>query len=190
MEKWKEKLKDTAYDQKVFETEVARTIQKEENKKEKKRQKKTSLSQRQKMIIQYAKWKRRGFQDINLDTYSKILAEDIKKVKLPQKIRIYCSNKQKRHGAHILEGNREGIKQISKICIFYILFTIFGFARSLLLCSGFLQLQRLPFNVVCRLLTAVGLLLQLPGSRVFRLQQLWCSGPATLQYIESSQTKD
>ena len=37
MEKWKEKLKDTAYDQKVFETEVARTIQKEENKKETKR---------------------------------------------------------------------------------------------------------------------------------------------------------
>ena len=35
MKNMKEKLKDTAYDQKVFETEVARTIQKEENKERK-----------------------------------------------------------------------------------------------------------------------------------------------------------
>ena len=35
MKNMKEKLKDTSYDQKVFETEVARTIQKEENKERK-----------------------------------------------------------------------------------------------------------------------------------------------------------
>ena len=35
MENMKEKLKDTAYDQKVFETEMAGTIQKEENKERK-----------------------------------------------------------------------------------------------------------------------------------------------------------
>lgn len=39
MENMKEKLKDTAHDQKVFETEMAGTIQKEENKERKGRRK-------------------------------------------------------------------------------------------------------------------------------------------------------
>lgn len=72
MENMKEKLKDTAHDQKVFETEMAGTIQKEENK-ERKGRRKLLWARDEKWSSNMPSGRGKGLQAINLDTYSKII---------------------------------------------------------------------------------------------------------------------
>lgn len=73
MENMKEKLKDTACDQKVFETEVAGTIQKEE-KKERKDEVEENFSELEtENGHQTCQVEEQGISSINLDTYSKII---------------------------------------------------------------------------------------------------------------------
>ena len=73
MENMKEKLKDTACDQKEFETEVAGTIQKEENKERKEEVEKNFSELETENGRQICQVEAQGISSINLDTYSKII---------------------------------------------------------------------------------------------------------------------